>query len=256
MKAFIRFLTLEEITLSFPRGNLSSRIFFSKELNEEMELLIYLPANYSELQKYSILITQDGRDYFQMGRIGRLADELLFNKKIENLIIVGIPYKSVDDRRIKYHPDGKQNKAYIRFLAHELVPYLDGEFSTYQVGYGRALAGDSLGATVSLMTALLYPHTFGKVILQSPLVNHKVLQAAASLSQDQLLQIYHVIGKKETEVKTSNGEILNFLTPNRELAKIFRSKKLDYYYQEFDGNHTWTFWQPDLKVAVPHLFSL
>ena len=45
------------------------------------------------------------------------------------------------------------------------------------MGYGRALIGDSLGGTVSLLTALQYPHTFGKVIMQSPLVNETVLRA-------------------------------------------------------------------------------
>ena len=69
--------------------------------------------------------------------------------EIEDLIIVGIPYRDVHDRRKKYHPDGEQHAAYIRFLAHELVPYLDEEFPTYQIGTGRVLIGDSLGATVS-----------------------------------------------------------------------------------------------------------
>ena len=131
-------------------------------------MLVYLPASYSPLYKYSILITQDGKDYFQLGRIPRLADELLGNGEIENTIIVGVPYKNVQDRSRKYHPGGEENEDYIRFIAHELTPKLDELYPTYQMGKGRALIGDSLGATVSLMTALKYPHTFGKVILQSP----------------------------------------------------------------------------------------
>ena len=76
-----------------------------------MLLLVYLPANFSPLNKYSLLIAQDGRDYFQLGRLGRLADEFLSKREIENLIIVGMPYKDVADRRRKYHPDGEQNQA-------------------------------------------------------------------------------------------------------------------------------------------------
>lgn len=214
-----------------------------------------MPANYSPLYKYSLLIAQDGRDYFQLGRVGRVADELLANKEIENVIIVGIPYHSVDDRRKKYHPAGEQYQAYIRFLAHELVPYLDKEYPTYQMGMGRALIGDSLAATVSLMAALQYPHTFGKVLLQSPYVNEHVLYAVTEFSEPSLLNIYHTVGEKETVVKTTSSNEKDFLTPNRELSRIFKEKGYSYFYDEFAGDHTWTYWQPDLKRAIKLMFS-
>ncbi|MGE8205278.1 alpha/beta hydrolase [Heyndrickxia sp. NPDC080065] len=228
--------------------------FESKELGETLNLLVYLPANYSPLYKYNLLIAQDGKDYFQLGRIARVADELLDKGEIGNLIIVGIPYKNVHDRRKKYHPDGEQNDAYIRFLAHELVPYLDQEYPTFQMGNGRVLIGDSLGATVSLMTAVKYPNIFGKVILQSPLVDEKVLHAVTNHSNPHLLDVYHIIGKGETEVTTTNGSIQDFLTPNRELHQLFQKKGFQNFYEEFDGNHTWKFWQPDLKRALKNTF--
>lgn len=237
------------------KGFITDYTFMSKELDEEIQLLIYRPASFSPLYKYSILVAQDGKDYFQLGRIGRTADDLLKNREIENMIIVGIPYKDVMDRRRKYHPDGERNEAYIRFLAHELVPFLDKEFPTYQMGMGRALIGDSLGATVSLMAALQYPHTFGKVILQSPMVNEKVLNKVKEAQQPHLVNIYHVIGNEETEVKTTTNEVLDFLTPNRSLSELFAAKQFPYFYDEFDGNHTWTFWQPDLKRALKMMFS-
>jgi enterochelin esterase-like enzyme len=236
------------------RGTVNELSLFSKELNEEINMLVYLPANYSPLYKYSLLIAQDGKDYFQLGRIPRLADELLEQKEVENMIIVGIPYKNVEDRRRKYHPHGEENDAYIRFLAHELVPLLDDKYPTYHMGMGRALIGDSLGATVSLMTALKYPHTFGKVIMQSPLVNEKVLQAVEGLPEPQLLNLYHIIGKGETEVKTTDGTVKDFLTPNRQLHELLEKRNFSFFYEEFDGNHTWKHWQPDLKRALKMMF--
>ncbi|MFC4797955.1 alpha/beta hydrolase [Neobacillus sp. GCM10023253] len=240
--------------MDYPRGTITEQTFYSNELGEEMQLLIYLPANFSPLYKYSLLIAQDGRDYFQLGRIGRVADEYLSIKEMENLIIVGVPYKNVKDRRRKYHPAGDQNRQYIRFLAHELVPFLDSEYPTYQVGTTRALIGDSLGAAVSLMTALQYPHTFGKVLLQSPYVDEIVLEAAKHYTEPLSLEIYHVIGKLETEVKTTDGKTSDFLTPNRELSKVLSKKPFSYFYEEFNGNHTWTYWQPDLRRALKMMF--
>ncbi|MGZ4160937.1 MAG: alpha/beta hydrolase [Neobacillus sp.] len=240
--------------MDYPKGTIKELTFHSLELGEEMQLLVYLPANFSPLYKYALLIAQDGRDYFQLGRIGRLADEFLYEREIENIIIVGVPYKNVADRRRKYHPDGDQNQAYIRFLAHELVPFLDQEYPTYHMGTTRALIGDSLGATVSLMTALQYPHTFGKVLLQSPLVDEQVMEMVENFTDSQLLDIYHVIGKLETEVPTTDGNISDFLQPNRELSSVISKKSFTYFYEEFNGNHTWTYWQPDLRRALKMLF--
>ena len=210
--------------MEIPKGTIKEHTIKSNELGEEVLLLIYMPANFSPLYKYSLLIAQDGRDYFQLGKIGRLADEYLFEREIENLIIIGIPYKDVKDRRRKYHPAGEQNQAYIRFLAHELVPYLDKEFPTYHMGSTRALIGDSLGATVSLMTALHYPHTFGKIILQSPYVDDQVNGLVESFTEKGLLEIYHVVGNQETVVQMTNGKTSDFLTPNRKLSSIIKSQ--------------------------------
>lgn len=239
--------------MNIPKGTITDFTFSSKVLGEDLDILVYLPGNYSPLYKYNLLIAQDGKDYFQLGRIGRTADDLLQDKEIENTIIIGIPYKSVEDRRKKYHPEGEQHEAYVRFLAHELVPYLDEKYPTYQMGMGRALIGDSLGATVSLLTALQYPHTFGTVILQSPLVNEKVMAEVENFKPSHLLNIYHVIGKGETVVKTTDGSEKDFLTPNRKLSDLMKSKGFPYFYDEFDGDHTWTHWQPDLKRALKQM---
>ncbi|MGP7817232.1 alpha/beta hydrolase [Niallia sp. 01092] len=235
------------------KGTIQEMFITSKELGEEVKLLVYLPPSYSPLYKYNILFAQDGKDYFQFGRIGRVADELLQANKIQNTIIVGIPYVTVQDRREKYHPSGQKNKAYIRFLAHELVPFIDKKFPTYQMGLGRGLIGDSLGATVSLMTALKFPHTFGKVMLQSPFINKEVLQAVQAFDRFHLLEIFHIIGTEETSVKTTIQTIEDFLTPNRELAQLLHETNADYTYEEFNGDHTWKHWQPTLKTILERM---
>ncbi|WP_409304694.1 alpha/beta hydrolase [Peribacillus sp. SCS-155] len=240
--------------MSKPSGTIKEYTFQSKELAEEVDLLVYLPPNFSSLYKYSLLIAQDGRDYFQLGRIGRILDELVLEQEIENIIVVGVPYKDVQDRRRKYHPEGEQHAQYIRFLSHELVPFLDNEFPTYHIGQGRALIGDSLAATVSLLTALKYPNTFGKVLLQSPYVDEAVLKAVEDFEFPQLIELYHVIGTQETEVPTTNGEIQNFIEPNRRLNQLINQKGFSYFYEEFMGNHTWKYWQPDLKRALKEMF--
>ena len=198
-------------------GIINEIMFYSQELSEERRVLIYLPQNFSPLYKYSVFIASDGKDYLQFGRIPRVIEELLSKKEIENVIFVGIPYKSVKERHDLYHPSGEKTGAYIRFLAHELVPYIDSNYPTYQVGSGRALIGDSLAATVSLLAATKYPNIFGKVILQSPYVDETVIRSVELVDDPSTFTVYHIIGKEEDEVKTTTGEVKDFLSPNREV---------------------------------------
>ncbi|MFS0782831.1 alpha/beta hydrolase [Bacillus sp. 1P06AnD] len=242
--------------MKIPMGKIQGTMFYSDSLQEEIELLIYLPANYSPLYKYTICIVNDGKDYFQMGRLGRVADQLLYEEKIENTIFVGIPYKDRFDRRTKYHPEGEKQSQYIRFLAHELVPFLDKEYPSYGVGHGRALMGDSLGGTVSLRAALAYPHTFGRVIMHSPYVNQNVMEEVRSCKDSHLLNLYHVIGVDETDVPETNGDHSNFIEPNRALHELLQEKGFPMFYDEFKGEHTWKYWQKDLPRTIERMFSL
>ena len=237
------------------KGTVKDVAFYSESLQEELELLIYIPANYSPLFEYNILIASDGRDYFQLGGIPRLADTLIEDYIIENVIIVGVPYKNVQDRKRKYVPSGDQFHAYIRFLAHELVPYLDDQFTTFQTGSSRALIGDSMAATVSLMAAVNYPNIFGKAILQSPYVDEDVLTEVQNAKNTDLLSLYHIIGLRENEVITTDKTVKDFLTPNRVLHELIIEKQIPTFYEEIEGNHTWKYWKPDLKRALIEIFG-
>ena len=215
--------------------------FFSDSLQEEMNLLIYIPANYSPLYQYHICIASDGRDYFQLGGIARLADQLIDDYEIEQTIFVGVPYRDAKDRARKYIPTGDLFDAYIRFLAHELVPYLDKEFSTNQLASSRVLMGDSMAGTASLMGVVHYPNIFGKAIMHSPYVDEHVLEKIGNVKHEDSIFLYHVIGLKEDQVTMKDNQVKDFLTPNRALHDLIVTKRIPTFYEEFDGNHTWTF---------------
>jgi len=236
-------------------GSVSTIQFYSNTLQEELKLYIYVPANYSPFNNYNVLIASDGNDYFQLGGITRLADTLIDSYEIENVIIVGIPYKDVYDRLRKYIPTGDQHEAYLHFLAHELYPYLNEQYSTYQSPMNTGLIGDSMAATVSLMAALKYPNIFGKVIMQSPYVDNVVIEKVAQFEHPNLLSIYHIIGTDEHKVVTTDKTFKDFLTPNRQLHSLMERKGYRSFYDEFNGNHTWKYWKPDLKRALIENFS-
>ncbi|MFD2629671.1 alpha/beta hydrolase [Oceanobacillus kapialis] len=238
------------------KGSMIEKQIKSSYLQETMTLKLYQPESFSPLYKYNICIMQDGNDYYQMGRIATLSDRLHDSKEMNNTVFVGIHYKDKYDRREKYHPDGDQNQAYIKFLVHEVVPLLDELLPTYHMGQSRALMGDSLAGTLALMTAIKYPNTFGKVIMQSPYVDDTVLQAAKDAPAIHGIDIYHTIGTEETSVDTTDGKSVNFLAPNRKLYNLLTSKGVSYVYHELeDGEHTWKYWQQDMKRLLTTMFG-
>ncbi|WP_163972056.1 alpha/beta hydrolase [Oceanobacillus halotolerans] len=238
------------------KGTMREEQIKSKYLEETMVLKIYQPEMFSPLYKYNICIMQDGDDYFQMGRIATYSDRLHDEDEITNTVFVGIHYHDKKDRRMKYHPTGEKQQVYIKFLVQEVVPFLDDLLPTYHMGQSRALIGDSLAGTLALMTAIKYPNTFGKVMMQSPYVDDTVLEAARNATDIHKIDIYHTIGTNETEVTTTDGKVMDFLTPNRALNEILEKKGMNYVYDELeDGDHTWKYWQKDLKRALPILFD-
>lgn len=233
------------------KGKMVDKEINSTYLNETKVLNIFYPETFSTLYKYNICIMQDGNDYFQMGRVATFSDRLHDNHELTNTVFVGIHYKDAADRRRKYHPDGDQYEAYTKFIAKEVVPLLDELIPTYHMGKSRILMGDSLAGTFSLLTALRYPNTFGKVILQSPFVDEAVMEKVKEAKDLTALDIYHTIGAKEDQAKLSDGKITDLLQPNRDLKEYLAEQNCNYIYHELeDGEHTWKYWQKDMVRAL------
>ncbi len=86
-------------------GRIEEISFYSASLQDDVTLLVYLPVNYTPLHKHTVVIAQDGRDYFQLGKAHRVIERLRETEEIDRTIIVGIPYKNVHDRKEKYFPN-------------------------------------------------------------------------------------------------------------------------------------------------------
>ncbi len=52
-------------------GRIEEISFYSASLQEDVTLLVYSPVNYTPLHKHTVVIAQDGRDYFQLGKAHR-----------------------------------------------------------------------------------------------------------------------------------------------------------------------------------------
>jgi predicted alpha/beta superfamily hydrolase len=191
--------------------------FHSKILNNDRDVLVYLPPGYQSKGKkrYSVLYLHDGQNLFdgatsfisgQEWRVDETAQLLIKAGEIEPLIIVGVyntgkdrinEYTPVEDQ--KYKMGGKAD-LYGRMLVEELKPFIDATYRTRKDAEHTGLGGSSLGGLVSLYLGLKYSNVFGKLAVVSPSVwfaNKQILQSVATLEKRPTLRIWVDTGTKE-----------------------------------------------------------
>lgn len=236
------------------RGTIVDDSIYSKQLTQNVPLMVYLPHNYSPLYTYPTLYLQDGEDYFSLGKIARFLDQLIDEQKIEKCIVIGVPVKSKRERLVLYRSKGTKYERYMRFFAEELVPYIDKAYATHPISGARAIMGDSLGGSISLDIALHYPYTFHYVISQSGAFYEGTVERLMAFEQSpSLLSIYQTIGSEETNVDTSIGN-LDLLDLNREVKEAIEIKNIPLFYKEYKGDHTWGYWQEDIPNILTFLW--
>lgn len=238
------------------KGKMYDQTIESSHLQESITVRIYEPETFDSLYENNVCLMQDGDDYFQIGRVATISDQLHDDGDVVNTTFIGIPYIDRYDRWKKYHPDGEQFEAYKLFIYEELLPLLDDILPINPLGTIRTLLGDSLGATVSLMLALDYPKLFQRVIMQSPYVDEHVLHVVEQFESINEPEIYHTYGLKELSVPTTKLGRLNFLEPNEALVNLLQKKFSIYEYEvNPEGNHTWKYWQQELPLILAKVFA-
>jgi len=221
-------------------------------LTEERSIRIYLPPGYDENKQYPTIYCQDGEQFFNFGRIATTATSLIHENQLEPFIIVGIDV-DISRRTEEYSPEGQLFQHYCSFVAMELVTFVENRVSSNSDSASRLLAGDSLGATVSLHLALDYPLLFHRVLSFSgaflPSTRTRIEQEH-DLSG---LDLYMLVGLQETGVVTSRGTF-DFLAHNRLTLDTLLANHANVDYYERDGVHTWGFWQQYMAHALQHFF--
>lgn len=145
---------------------------FSKILNQDRELSIYLPPSYhsSPNQKYPVLYILDG-DYNFQYVAGLLELEGGISERIPEMILVAISGKGGETykRNCKPNIEGSEDKGnadeVADFIEKELIPYVNSKYNTNDF---KILSGHSLGGLFVINTALNHPQLFGQYIAISP----------------------------------------------------------------------------------------
>src|SRR5580704_574999 len=179
-------------------GGLRLHEFPSRVYPNKLLLRIWQPPDYdapeNATRHYPFFYLNDGQNLFDPStafagvewQVDETADRLIREGKIVPLIIVGIdntgverikeflPYRSFSPPVLR--PQGKR---YPDFLMSEVMPFISERYRIARGPENTGLGGSSLGALISLYTAMDRPGAFGRLLLESPslfISNRRILK--------------------------------------------------------------------------------
>jgi predicted alpha/beta superfamily hydrolase len=248
--------------------------FASKNLGNERRLLVWLPPGYETgaPQRYDVLYMHDGQNVFDdwtsfAGEWGadETAAKLIEQKKIRPIIIVAIENNNRRMDEYTMSRDAARNAGgdgakYARFVAEQVKPFIDKTYRTKPSRENTAIAGSSLGATISLEIARANPDTFGLVAALSP---------AAWWNDGEMLKRFErdvswMKGKKFwIDIGTDEGEDAarkqSYVESARRLEALLKKAGLtegrDYQFKVIEGaQHNEKAWRARFGDALTFLF--
>jgi len=225
-------------------GELRLHEFKSQIFRNTRLLRVWLPVGYSapenQRRHYPVCYLNDGQNLFDPAtayigvdwQADEAADRLIRENRIPPLILVGID-NAQKDRAREYLPYRSfnppvmrpQGKRYPDFLLNEVMPFL---YQRYRIARGpenTGLGGSSLGAIISLFTAMDRPGIFGRLLLESPslfVFNRQLLKSSRAFRQwpD---KIFMAMGTKEAGSVESDRQVVEDV---RALERVLRSAGL------------------------------
>ncbi len=245
-----------EVRPKVRKGTLTTVNAPSEILGYDHTITIYLPDRYEQTKgRYPVAYFNDGSDYLNYVKAATILDNLIHDKQIEPIIGIFItpPAEPDRNRRTEYG----LNRAYEKFLATELVPFIDKSYRSEAAAKRRLLVGASFGGLSALSTVLNYSDVFGNAGSHS---------AYASFRNDTLinlfqqintppLRIYQAIGTYERNITNAlpAGET-DFLKANRTLKSVFERKGYQLRYREYRDGHSTAQWRNDLPQMLRWFF--
>lgn len=235
-------------------GTLAEDGFQSKALRRHASFRVYVPAQFTRLLRYPLIIVHDGYDYLNFASMQTVLDNLIHRGEMSEAIVVFTP---PGERRLVEYAN---YAPHARFVARELVAHLDEHYPLVDKREGRTLMGSSFGGVASLSTARRYPSLFGSLILQSAsLVFTDIgMHHGGGAAFDPVVKFvnrYRAHPKPvANRIYMSCGMYEPLITPNRSMVSTLRETGMDVRYREARDGHNWENWRDRLRDGLSWLF--
>lgn len=229
------------------------------------------PANAD--RRYPVVYMNDGQNLFDAATsfagewgVDETATRLIEAGKIPPIIVVGIDnagaargdeYLPRDAGKRRPGTGGKADE-YLRMLADEIMPLINGEFRTLTGSANTAFGGSSFGGVITLHAAMHRPDLFGAILVESPSlwVEDGDLLERLKAHSKWPQRVYLAQGDREYGDGEQSAELVRM---TRELASSMRSAglgddRLRVVIGEGDA-HNEAAWARRLPEAMSFLFE-
>lgn len=248
MPAYERPAELQPGSVVVPAGTISQHTLSSTYLNQNRTFFVYTPASQLVGQKYPSLYVHDGGEYISLINAPALLDWLIANGDIPPMIVVFVP-------PIQREGEYRRNDNYVRFMADELLPFIQTQYNTDPNPAKTGTLGASLGGLIAVYMGVTRPERFGLVAGQSGAYSLDSDAVINSLGEKDTLPVrfYLAVGSYETAVSGNSNEG-NLLAANQRLVQVLTDHLYHFTYVERPEGHSWGFWQATFGDALRVLY--
>lgn len=224
--------------------NTEVRELKSRFNGQTYKIYINYPREYqSSNKKYPVLYVLDAEIDF--GGVTFIADRLIKDKIIPDLLIVGIAYDTTYNefyslrcrdltptKSVEFDCPGSGGAENFKmFIEIELFPFITFNYNVDSTD--RALFGYSFGGLFGVYTLFKYPHMFNRYLLLSPSLwwNNKIVFTYMPEEIDLPIDLYMTTGELEN-VKEHYGQ--SMLDQQKELEELLITKKFNHLNMKFE----------------------
>ena len=228
----------------------------SRHLRRAVPVHLYLPATFTmePEHRYPLLIMHDGMDYLHYADAATVLDNVIHRGLTPEFVVA---FCDPHDRLSEYADD----EQHARFVAEELVPYLESHLPLIGDREHRCLGGASFGGVATLSTAVRFPDTFGKLLLQSGSFDGAATDGARRTDPLWLPVKQFVRRYLDDPVRVADRIFMScglfeaLIEDNRALRPVLASTDAQVLLAEMYDGHTWRCWRDTLGVGLPWLFA-
>jgi enterochelin esterase family protein len=232
-----------------PKGVIERDIlFFSKILGYQVTYSVYLPNNYTHLDKLPVAYFTDGYEYLhpKLGNTATILDNLIADKKIKPIIAVFIDHREPINRsNNKRMQELAMNPKYLDFFTQELIPKIENEYPVISNSSSRAIIGTSMGGLTATYFAFSKPDVFGMAGIQSP----------AFYTRPQIYSLCEDATNPKMRISMTSGLINDTSVEARKMKDVLQANSCIYNYREVNEGHSWGNWRGLIDDVLIDLFG-
>lgn len=233
------------------RGTIEMVEYSSSTVGNSRNAMVYTPPGYSQDCKYHVLyllhgIGGDESEWYNHAAPQVILDNLYNDNKIGPMIVVFPNGRAMPNDRAEGDIfDAEKIKAFETFefdLLHDLIPFIESNYSVETGRENRALAGLSMGGGQSLNIGLNHLDRFAWIGAFSPAPNTKSPEILVPNPGDttSLLRLLWI----------SCGDQDHLISNSERIHTYLRENDVPHIWYKEPGGHDWPVWKNDL-----HLFS-